>query len=48
MAAHPEVDESLRHIRDVSRRLQEELAGLPAEAWDAPSNCPPWPRGPLT
>ena len=43
MAAHPEVDQSLRHIRAQSDRLHEELAGLPPEAWDTPSNCPPWP-----
>ena len=43
MAAHAEVDESIRHIRAVSRRLRAELASLPPEAWDAPSNCPPWP-----
>lgn len=43
MAAHAEVDESLRLMRDQTRRVREELASLPAEAWDAPSNCPPWP-----
>jgi uncharacterized protein (TIGR03083 family) len=43
MAAHAEVDNSIRHIRALSRRLRDELASLPPEAWDAPSNCPPWP-----
>jgi uncharacterized protein (TIGR03083 family) len=43
MAAHPEVDESLRHIRTLTQQLREELASLPPEAWDAPTNCPPWP-----
>ncbi len=43
MAAHAEVDESLRHIRAIARQLQDELASLPPEAWDAPSSCPPWP-----
>ncbi|SRR5579884_295813 len=43
MAAHAEVDESLRHIRTIARQLEDELAHLPPEAWDAPSNCPPWP-----
>jgi uncharacterized protein (TIGR03083 family) len=43
MAAHPEVDESLRQIRLLVRQLQDDFASLPEEAWDAPSNCPPWP-----
>ena len=43
MAAHPEVDESLRQIRLLVRQLQDDFASLPDEAWDAPSNCPPWP-----
>ena len=43
MAAHPEVDESLRQIRVLVRQLQDDFASLPDEAWDAPSNCPPWP-----
>lgn len=38
----PEVDRSLRYIRDVSWRFRDELADLPPEAWDAPTNCPPW------
>ena len=42
MAAHAEVDESLRHIRATARQLEDELASLPPEAWDAPSSCPPW------
>src|SRR5688500_9447560 len=43
MAAHPEVAESIRHLRDVSGRLRDELAGMSAEAWDKASNCAPWP-----
>lgn len=43
MAAHPEVAESLRLLRAESQRLHDELLALPPEAWDAPSNCPPWP-----
>src|SRR5918997_5063426 len=43
MAAHAEVDESLRHIRAEVQRLRDTLSSLPAEAWDTPSNCPPWP-----
>jgi uncharacterized protein (TIGR03083 family) len=42
MAAHAEVDESLRHIRAITRRLRDDLAGLPPAAWDVPTNCPPW------
>ncbi len=43
MAAHPEVADSIRHLRAESQRMRDELAGLSAEAWEAPSNCPPWP-----
>jgi uncharacterized protein (TIGR03083 family) len=43
VAAHPEVDQSLRHIRAIAIQLQDELASVPPEAWDAPSNCDPWP-----
>jgi uncharacterized protein (TIGR03083 family) len=43
MAAHPEVDESLRQIRVLARQVQDDFASLPDEAWDAPSNCSPWP-----
>src|SRR5579884_2155019 len=35
MAAHAEVDESLRHIRTIARQLEDELAHLPPEALDA-------------
>ena len=42
MAAHAQVDQSLRHIRAITRRLRDDLAGLPPSAWDAPTNCPPW------
>src|SRR5581483_7851006 len=43
MAAQAELDASIRHIRAETRRLRDTLSNLPAEAWDAPSNCPPWP-----
>jgi uncharacterized protein (TIGR03083 family) len=43
LAAHPEVDQSLRYIRTLSQRLRGDLASLPPPAWDALSNCPPWP-----
>jgi uncharacterized protein (TIGR03083 family) len=43
MAAHAEVDTSIRHIRSETQRLHDTLSNLPAEAWDTPSNCPPWP-----
>ncbi len=43
MAAHPEVEQSLRYLADLTARVHAELAALPAESWDAPSNCPPWP-----
>ncbi|HLI25991.1 MAG TPA: maleylpyruvate isomerase family mycothiol-dependent enzyme [Chloroflexota bacterium] len=43
MAAHPDVTESLRLLADLTARVRAELAALPAAAWDAPSNCPPWP-----
>ena len=43
MAAHPEVAESVRYLRDESGRLRDELASMSAEAWNTPSNCPPWP-----
>lgn len=42
MAAHPEVDEALGHIREVTGGLRERLSGLPADAWQASTNCPPW------
>lgn len=43
MAAHAEVDASIRLIRAETQRLHDTLSNLPAEAWDTPSNCPPWP-----
>src|SRR4051812_24057527 len=43
MAAHPEVDESIRRTRAISQRLRDEVLNLPPEAWDTPTNCPPWP-----
>ena len=43
MAAHAEVDTSIRLIRAETQRLRDTLSSLPAEAWDTPSNCAPWP-----
>jgi uncharacterized protein (TIGR03083 family) len=42
MAARPDVDRALGHIRAISRELHDELAELPPEAWELPSSCPPW------
>ena len=42
MAARPDVDRSLDLIRSVTRRMRAQLAALPPEAWEKPSNCPPW------
>src|SRR5215211_3700868 len=42
MAAHPEVEQSLAYLRDITARLRQEWIALPAAAWDAPSSCPPW------
>jgi uncharacterized protein (TIGR03083 family) len=43
MAAHPDVDTCLRLTRPLTERLRADLASLPADAWDRPSNCDPWP-----
>jgi uncharacterized protein (TIGR03083 family) len=42
MAAHPDVDTCLRLTRPISQRLSEDMASLPAEAWDQPSSCTDW------
>src|SRR6266545_3197028 len=42
MAAHPDVDQSRRYIRAITRRMREDLASLSAQAWDGPTNCSPW------
>jgi uncharacterized protein (TIGR03083 family) len=42
MAADPEIEHSLEHIRSVSRRMRDFLVTLPVEAWSAPTNCRPW------
>jgi uncharacterized protein (TIGR03083 family) len=42
MAAHPEVDDSLRYIRAETERLRDALRDLPAAVWDQPTSCPPW------
>ena len=42
MAADPDVDQSLRLIRETTRRMRADLAALPPQAWDGPTNCPPW------
>src|SRR5919197_658442 len=43
MAAHADVDRSVQLIGAETQRLRDTLSNLPAEAWDTPSNCPPWP-----
>jgi uncharacterized protein (TIGR03083 family) len=43
MAAHADVDRSIQLIGAETQRLRATLSSLPAEAWDTPSNCPPWP-----
>ena len=43
MANHPEVQQSLQHLRDVTARTRAELAAWDGAGWDAPSTCPPWP-----
>ena len=43
MAAHADVDRSLGYIRRITGQLRSELVDLPPDAWDLPSNCPPWP-----
>jgi uncharacterized protein (TIGR03083 family) len=43
MAAHPQVDESIRRTHAISQRLRAEVLELPPGAWDTPTNCPPWP-----
>jgi uncharacterized protein (TIGR03083 family) len=42
MAAHPDVDQALRHIRTVTRQFRERLSQLPRDAWERPTNCRPW------
>lgn len=42
MAAHPDVDRSLRLIRALTDRMLAELAALAPDGWDRPTNCPPW------
>jgi uncharacterized protein (TIGR03083 family) len=32
----------LTELREASGRLVDEIATISAEAWDAPTNCPPW------
>src|SRR5262245_41677763 len=43
MAAHPQVDESIRRTRAISQRLRAAGPDRPAQAWDTPRNWPPWP-----
>lgn len=43
MAAHPDVDRSLRLIRGLTDRMTALLTALPPEGWDRPTTCPPWP-----
>ena len=43
MAHHPEVQQSLRHLRELTARTRAELAEWDSTGWDAASTCPPWP-----
>lgn len=42
MSSDPEVDRCLGQIRELAGSLGAEILSLPPEAWDAPTNCPPW------
>jgi uncharacterized protein (TIGR03083 family) len=42
MAAYPDVDIALRHIRANSDQIATLLAELPPAGWEGPTNCPPW------
>ena len=42
MSSDPVVDRRLRYIRELAGSIREIVLALPPEAWDAPSNCPPW------
>jgi uncharacterized protein (TIGR03083 family) len=41
-AADPQVGRCLRAIRELSDLLVNEVRQLSAEAWEGPTNCPPW------
>jgi uncharacterized protein (TIGR03083 family) len=42
MSSDPDVERCLSSIRTLSEVLASELLALPPEAWDGPTNCPPW------
>jgi uncharacterized protein (TIGR03083 family) len=42
MSADSHVDGCLIAIRDLSETLSAEIATLSLEAWNGPTNCPPW------
>ena len=42
MSSDPEVDRCLGLIRDLAGSLGDDVLALPPDAWDAPTNCPPW------
>lgn len=42
MASEPVIDQALRQMRAITRGVHADLEGLSAEAWAAPTNCPPW------
>jgi uncharacterized protein (TIGR03083 family) len=42
MSSDPRVERCLTAIRELSRDVGEALTALSPEAWDGPTNCPPW------
>ena len=42
MSSDPAVDRCLAQIRELAGSLGEEVLALSPEAWDEPTNCPPW------
>lgn len=42
MSSDPEVDRCLEQIRELAGSLGAEILALSPQAWDAPTNCPPW------
>ena len=42
MSSDSDVDRCLGQIRELAGSLGDEVLALPPEAWDGPTNCPPW------
>ena len=42
MLTDPHVERCLSSIRALSEGLASDLLALSPEAWDGPTNCPPW------